>query len=57
MELDHASIDILHHIIDDSKEMDIDHGPLANTDRTPNRLMDNSGIPVLRQKEHASAEL
>jgi hypothetical protein len=57
MELDHTAIDILHNIIDDSKEMDIDDSPLANTDRTTDRLMDNSGIPVLRQKEYASAEL
>jgi hypothetical protein len=48
MEFHHSAIDILQHIIHDSEEMDINHGSLANTDGTPNRLMDNGRIPVLR---------
>jgi hypothetical protein len=47
MELDHSTINVLQHIIDESKEMDINDSPLANTDRTPNRLMDNGRIPML----------
>jgi hypothetical protein len=57
MEFHHAAIDILHDIIDDSKEMDIDDSPLANTNRASNRLMDNRGIPMLGQKKHTTAEL
>jgi hypothetical protein len=57
MKLNHTSINVLQHIIDNTEEMYLYNRPLSNTDSTTHSLMNNGRIPMLGKKEDTTAEL
>jgi hypothetical protein len=57
MNLNHATIQIIHDVIHDTEHVYIHHGLLSDADSPSNGLMNNSGIPVLGQKQNALTEL
>jgi hypothetical protein len=57
MDLYHAAVQIVQHIVHDAEDVDIHHSLLTDADSTSDGLMDDGGIPVLGQEQNATAEL
>jgi len=51
------AIDVLRDLIANGEEMDIDDGALTDADCAAHGLVDDSGIPMLRQKQNPPTEL
>ena len=57
MNVHHTLVNVVEHIIDTAEAVYLDGNPLSNTNGASHSLMNDSGIPMLGQKQYALTEL
>jgi hypothetical protein len=57
MAIDHQTVQVVHDTVNNAIHHNINDSPLSDAYSAPNSLVNDSGIPVLGQKQHATTEL